>query len=192
MRGRTCSALLTHILASTCLLTIFACSSYKVIPEHLKGQVNRDVSLTALQQSPSQYTGQLVVLGGKVLDVRRTDDQTRIEVLAHPLSDELVPMPDKSTSSGRFYAFDTGKELIDPAVLEKETLITVVGEVTGSTEGKLDQSTYTYPTVSVRDLTKWEKMDAPSFPRRHTYYGGYYYRPWGVYSYPRSLGRYPY
>ena len=189
MHSTGCSAFLTRMLASICLLTICGCSTYKVIPEHLKGQVNKDVSLTSIQQSPSQYRGQLVVLGGEVLDVKRSEDRTRIEVLAHPLSDELVPMPDKSTSSGRFYAFDTGKELIDPAVLDKGTLITVVGEVTGSTEGKLDESTYTYPTLLIRDLTKWEKMDAPRFPR-YPYYGGHYYRPWGVYSYPR--GMYPY
>ncbi len=189
MPSRRCSQIVTYVLASICLLAVYGCSSYKVIPEHLKGQVNRDVSFSAIKHSPSQYTGQFVALGGEVLDVRRFEDKTRIEVLAHPLSDELVPMPDKSTSSGRFYAFDTGKELIDPAVLEKGTLITVVGEVTGSTEGKLDESTYTYPTVLIRDLTKWEKMDAPRF-RRYPYYGGHYYRPWGVY--PRGVGMYPY
>lgn len=187
MQSRGWSVWVTHVFASICLVAVYGCSSYKVIPDHLKGKVNRDVSFSAIQHAPSQYTGQLVTLGGEVLDVTRMEDKTRIEVLAQPLSDELVPMPDKSTSSGRFYAFDTGKELIDPAVLEKGTPITVVGEVTGSTEGKLDQSTYTYPTVLIRDLTKWEKVDAPPFPRRYPYYGGYYWRPWGFYTYP-----YPY
>jgi outer membrane lipoprotein len=185
MHSRGCSAFMTHVLASVCLLAVYGCSSYKVIPEHLKGKVNRDVSFSAIQHSPSQYKGQLVALGGEVLDVKRLEDKTRIEVLVQPLSDELVPMPDKSRSGGgRFYAFDTGKELIDPAVLEKGTPITVVGEVTGSTEDRLDQSTYNYPNVWIRDLTKWEKMDAPRFPYRYPYYGGHYWRPWGLYAYP--------
>jgi len=177
----------THVFASICLLAVYGCSNYKVIPDDLKGQVRRDVSFAAIKDSPSQYAGQLVTLGGEVLDVTRTEDKTKIEVLAQPLSDELVPMPDKVTSGGRFYAFDRGEQLIDPAVLEKGTLITVVGEVTGSTEGTLDQSTYTYPTVLIRDLTKWEKMDAPPFPRRYPHYGGFYWRPWGFYTHP-----YPY
>ncbi len=187
MHRRGSSLVVNHVLASICLLVVYGCSSYQVIPEHLKGKVNRDVSFAVIKHSPSRYTGQLVTLGGEVLDVTRMEEKTRIEVLAQPLSDELVPMPDKSTSGGRFYAFDTGKELIDPAVLEKGTPITVVGEVTGSTEGKLDESTYMYPTVLIRDLTKWERMDAPPFPRRYPYYGGYYWRPWGFYTYP-----YPY
>lgn len=189
MHSRGYSVLVTHVFASICLLAVYGCTGYQVIPEHLKGKVNRDVSFGAIQQSPSQYTGQLVTLGGEVLDVKRFEDKTRIEVLAQPLSDELVPMPDKSNPAGRFYAFDTGKDLIDPAVLEKGTPITVVGEVTGTSEGKLDESTYTYLTLLIRDLTKWEKQDAPPFPRRYPYYGGHYWRPWGLYSHPRG---YPY
>lgn len=174
-------------LALVCsVVGAFGCSNYKVIPKSLKDRVNTDVSIDQLKASPSSHQGELVVLGGTVLSVKRLKDKTRIEALALPLSEELVPMMDQEQSGGRFYAFDTGKEILDPKVLEKDTMITVVGEVTGFMPGKIDEGTYEYPTIQIRDLTKWDKMDAPRRGFGYPYYGGYY---WGGYR-PYAFGYY--
>jgi outer membrane lipoprotein len=173
-------------LTLVCCVAVFGCSNYNGIPKSMKDRVNTDVSLDQLKASPSSHQGELVVLGGKVLNVKRLEDKTRIEALALPLSEELVPMTDREQSDGRFYAFDTGKEILDPKVLEEGTPITVVGEVMGTTSGKIDEATYEYPTLQIRDLTKWNKMDASRWGYRYPYYGGYY---WGAYR-PYAFGYY--
>ena len=163
-----------------------SCTRYNVIPEPLKGKVNQSVSFEQIKAAPSTYRGQLIILGGEVLAVKRLQDKTRIEALALPLSDDLVPMTDQSKSRGRFYAFDTGKEITDPEILEEGTPITVIGRVTGTTQGPLDESTYEYPTIEIRDLTKWDKMERRRWGYGYPYYGGYYWggiRPYGMYPY---------
>lgn len=174
------------LIAALAVVGLSGCHRYAVIPEELKGKVNRSVSYEQIKTSPSSYRGELVILGGEVLDVKRLQDRTRIEALAAPLSDELVPMTDQLHSQGRFYAFDTGKEIMDPATLEKGTPITVIGKVMGTTKGQIDESTYDYPTIEIRDLTKWDKMERRRWGYAYPYYGGYYWggiRPYGMYPY---------
>lgn len=168
-------------------ITLFGCSQYDVIPKSLDKQVDKSVTFNDIKTSPARYKGQVVVLGGEVLSAKRMQNSTRIEALSLPLSDELVPMTDKRESGGRFYAFDGGKEIVDPAVLKEGTPITVVGEVTGTTTGTIDKGTYVYPTLVIKDLTKWEKTEAPRFGYRYPYYGGAY---WGGYR-PFFFGFYP-
>jgi outer membrane lipoprotein len=163
-------------LIALCLLS--ACSTYDVIPKQYEKQVNKNVTFEEIKSSPQSYQGELVVLGGEVLKATRLEDKTRVEVLQLPLGEEHVPLTEKSRSQGRFYAFDTGKEILDPAVLEEGTPITIIGEVTGVTTGKLDESRYQYPTIRIKDLTKWDRNEMRRWwgPYGYPYYGGYYYR----------------
>jgi outer membrane lipoprotein len=180
-----------HIGAAARLLVLAVlvsggCTSYQVIPAPLKDQVNRNVAFSDIKGSPDSYHGQLVVLGGEVQGATRLANQTRVEVLQLPLSKDLIPMTEKEVQSqGRFYAIDDQGKRMDPAVLAKGTPITIVGAVVGSKAGKLDESTYEYPVVEIRDLTKWEKNEASRWPYYgYPYYGGYYWygmRPYGFY-----------
>jgi starvation-inducible outer membrane lipoprotein len=84
----------------------------------------------------------------------------------------------------RFYAFDAGSEILDPSVLQEGTPVTLVGEVTGMMSGTIGESQYQYPTVRIKDLTKWDKREVRYWPRYYPYYGGYYwhgFRPFGFY-----------
>jgi outer membrane lipoprotein len=159
--SRRCSALASLLLFT--VLLIHGCGP-KVIPKELEGQVDQTVSFLQLKQSPEAYKGRLVVLGGEVLSIRRTTDQTRIEVLQLPLDSSLRPIEDRTTSQGRFLAIK--KEFLDPATVPVGTPVTIIGEVIGTTTLPLDEIQYVYPTLEVRHLTVWEKTP----PRA---YGGY-------------------
>jgi outer membrane lipoprotein len=129
----------------------------------------------------------LVVLGGEILSTKRLADKTQIEVLQLPMNEDYIPITDDELrSKGRFYAYDGGQEIVDPAILPEGTLVTVVGEVTGSTMGTIDEAEHRYPTVRIKDLTKWEKSEVRrwGYPYPYPYYGGYYWhgaRPYGFY-----------
>jgi outer membrane lipoprotein len=87
----------------TILLLLPACAP-EVIPKHLEGQVDRNISFLQVKASPESYKGRLIVLGGEVLSVKRRSDGTRIEVLQIPLDSSLEPVKDRTISLGRFLA----------------------------------------------------------------------------------------
>jgi outer membrane lipoprotein len=157
---RWCDPLVSLLVFT--LLLLHGCGP-KVIPEELEGQVDRTVSFLQLKQSPESYKGRLVVLGGEVLSIKRTTDQTRIEVLQLPLDSSLRPVEERTTSQGRFLAIK--REFLDPAIVPVGTPVTIIGEVIGTTTLPLDEIQYVYPTLEVRHLRVWEK----TLPRSYSY-----------------------
>lgn len=166
--------------------TIPACSRYDVIPDQLETRVQKGVSYEDILRAPNAHRGLLVVLGGKVVSTTRLKDRTRIEVVQLPLTDDYIPRTDQeSESQGRFYAYDAGKEILDPTILSEGTPITVVGEVLGLQTIQVDGADPHVLTVSIKDLTTWEVSEARrwgAFP--YPYHGGGYMygaRPYGFY-----------
>jgi outer membrane lipoprotein len=173
------------IVAIMGVLLATGCNRYHVIPDHLRGKVNRAVNYEQIKSSPSSHQGELVVLGGEVLSAKRLEDKTRIEVLQLPLTDDLTPKTERTESKGRFVAFDTGKEIVDPAILKEGTPVTIIGEVKAPTKGHLGESQYEFPTLAIRDMTVWNTDSAAVSPDRYyaypiygSYGYGYGYRPY--------------
>ena len=179
----------TNRVLSICMMVVVmlmsGCHGHHVIPDSLKAHVNQAVTFEQIESSPSSYRGELVVLGGEVLSARRFEDTTRVEVLQLPLTDDLAPIRERTHSKGRFMAIDLGQKIIDPAILDEGTPVTIVGEVTSPAEEHVGEHRYEFPTIVIRDLTVWDKNKAVSAPL--TYYGspyGYGYRPYyfsGIY-----------
>jgi outer membrane lipoprotein len=166
------------------LILAGGCSRQDVIPERLESQVDRDLRYVQIKDNPDAYRGKLMLAGGKVLSARRLNEGTRIEVLQIPLSSDLVPEEGKETSKGRFVAMDMEQHVVDPAVLDDNKLITVVGEVVGSTPIKIDEIEMQVPKLAVKHITVWDRE------RLRPYYPYYGYRAphaWGYrgyYGYP--------
>ncbi len=120
--------LAAFFLVLTIGATIPACNRYDVIPDQLKKWVNKDVSYQDIQRAPDLHQGRLVVLGGNVQSTTRVKDRSQIEVLPLSSTDEYIPYTDEqSQSQGRFYTYDSGKEILDLTGLSEDTRITVVG-----------------------------------------------------------------
>ena len=160
-------------------IVLSGCSRYQVIPEHLVKQVNEKLPYELVKDSPETYRGQIVVWGGEVLSAVREGDRTKIEVLQMPLNKDHVPESSKASSRGRFFAFDSRHEIIDPAIFEKGSKVTVVGEIEGTSPDSPDEVSSSVPIVAIRDMTLWSSHQRSSSPY-HPYYGyGYYgYRPY--------------
>jgi outer membrane lipoprotein len=171
------------IFAVIPILLLGGCSDrQEVIPERLEGQVNRDLRYIEVKENPDVYRGKLMLAGGKVLTAKRLQDGTRIEVLQIPLSSDLVPEEGQETSKGRFVAMDTGKNVVDPAVLDDNKLITVVGEVVGATTIRVDEVEMQVPQLTVKHITVWEQPRYPYSGYRMPYAWGYGYGSY--YGYP--------
>lgn len=179
----------------------------EVIPPAIRAQVDESVTFADLRSSPSTYIGRTVMLSGLVMKAQRVKDHTEIEVLQLPTDGSMSPTDRRSQSEGRFIAIKTG-EFFDPAVIEKGSPVTIVGEMKGTTTRTLDEGEYVYPVLEVKHLVDWnevrsrEQQRYPSSSRYGGYgYGGYGYGPYAPWYYgygspfygPYGLyGMYPY
>ncbi len=132
------------------LVLLSGCSpvlSQTVIDESLQF-----VSLADLQERPETYRHQSILLGGTVLRVINDDTGHRAEILQRPLGNRLEPLLD-DTSRGRFLI--QHDQFLDPQIFYKGRKITVAGPVLGTETRPLDQTTYTYPVLQVREYYLW-------------------------------------
>lgn len=155
------------------------------IPLELENEIDRSVSFADLQQSPSEYVGRTVMLGGTVIKGKRTREGTELEVLQRPTGEEGRLTGDRLRSEGRFLV--VREAFLDPASLPEGTPITVIGTVKGVTTRQLDESDYVYPVLEAKHIIDWKTLAAQN--RDRSLYYGAYYPPWGGF-YP--YGVYPY
>lgn len=138
-----------------CLGWMGGCASSPVaVPEPLKKQVDPTLTFSQLRQDPKAFEGKMIVLGGEVLSAKRLTEGTRLEVLQLPLDDDERPVVTRTDSQGRFFAIE--KDFLDPAMFPSNTQVTIVGEVVGTIDAKLDEMNYQYPTVMIKHLHAWK------------------------------------
>ncbi len=128
-----------------------------VVPETLQSQVNHSVTFPKMLENPENYQGTVVILGGEVLSAKRLEGGTRLKLLQLPLDGSNEPVDDRMSSQGRFFAFESS--FLDPATLPLNTRVTLVGEVEGVTEAKLDEMVYRYPILTIKHLHVWPEQE---------------------------------
>src|SRR3989441_3461737 len=155
------------VLMGACCLLLSGCASSKrdavqleyQPPPELQTQVEQRISFASAKADRAAYKGGIILLAGEVLPAKRLADRTSLEILHLPLNEFNEPTMNRTASQGRFIAFQ--KEFLDPATVPPGTRVTVAGEVTGTTEGDLDEMKYTYVTLDVRHLQVWPQAPIP-------------------------------
>jgi len=115
-----------------------------------------DPALTPKQAvtESASLKGKKVIWGGAIINSSNLKNATRLEILAYPLDGDHYPQTDQP-AYGRFLLLKEGYlETVDYA---PGRLVTVVGTLEGTREGKLDESEYTYPLVRAEQLHLWSK-----------------------------------
>src|SRR5713101_7070106 len=178
------------VLIGACCLLLSGCASsrrdavqleYQPPPE-LQSQVEQRISFANVKADPAAYKGRIILLGGEVLTAKRLADRTRLEILHLPRNEFNEPTMNRTASQGRFIAFQ--KEFLDPATVPPGTRVTVVGEITGTAEGNLDEMKYSYVTLEIRHLQVWPQTPLPyarASPDAPFYSSSYMYRYWDPY-----------
>ena len=172
----------------------------RLVPADLLSQVDDTVSFSELRADPQQYVGRTVMVSGVALKSRRVKEGTEIEILQVPTQRGMSPSDRKAQSEGRFLAVQSNG-FLDPAVIEKDSPLTVLGEVKGSATKKLGEDEYQYPLLDIKKLIDWNELrsrDDDGYDS--SYYGRYggYYGPWSSWYYgfgapfAGPYGLYPY
>lgn len=124
------------------------------LSDYSRAMVTYEGDFAALQDAPDQYRGEVVMLGGRVVETTPSSEGSEIVVLQLPLAMMDKPALDKR-SGGRFLI--STPEFLDPFVYRKLTLITVVGEVTGQVERSMGEYLYTLPVLRPIEIKQWEQ-----------------------------------
>lgn len=143
-----------NITGSLCaillMLSVLACAGG--MSDRVRSTVTYWGPFSQVQADPKSYLGQIVMWGGKIIEIKPLEAVTEVTVLQLDLDDWGKPR-DNDRSQGRYVARST--EFLDPAVFPKGTLITTVGRVVDTASRPIGQMTYTYPVIGIDEIKKW-------------------------------------
>ncbi len=148
--------LLTPLLL---MLLLLGCSSKPVLPTE-----GAELELSAAQAVAmgESAVGKRVVWGGVIIASSNLQGQSRLEVLAYPLNEQLRPQTGQAAGS-RFIAHRAGYlETVDYAPGRQ---VTLVGTVGGTEQAQLGEHNYTYPLIDAEQIHLWPKGSVSSEPK---------------------------
>ncbi len=152
MRRPACTALVGSCLGPL-LWGLAGCTS--VVPESLRGQVDRSLTYDRLAHQPEAFRGRMVVMGGEVWRVRPMGRDLELTLTERPLSPaDDSPMLGR-TSGGSLVVLVPGAAR---AEIREGFVVTVVGVVQGRESAEDPQSP---PLLEARDLHVWPVGRAP-------------------------------
>jgi outer membrane lipoprotein len=151
-----------------CLPLLFTgCSPYHlIVTDDVKDQVNYELRFEDIVLLPENYKGELIVLGGEVLDIDQREGKTTLVVCHQRLSTNLTPKGRGCTPGGPFVIVWSDANLVDlfPPIRKGDTL-TFVGEIRGSEAMQVKKHEIEGPLLALRshfnwDLSHWETSSA--------------------------------
>ena len=146
MRWR-CRAALIGCCLGPALWALAGCTS--VVPEALRGQVDRDLTYTQLARDPESYRGRLVVVGGEVLRVGFAGRDLELTLAERPLSPvDESPMLGRASRGDLLVQVPGGAR----AAFREGSVLTVVGVVLGR-ETAADPDAV--PRLEARHIQVW-------------------------------------
>jgi outer membrane lipoprotein len=165
-------------------LILIGCSSR--YPKPIDMMVSTESNVRDVQHGVSSDHGDTVRWGGVIANVNNLEKTTWIEVVQLPLKSSGRPT-NSDVSQGRFLVKVEG--FLDPAIYAAGREFTVVGILSGMTDGKVGDFDYKFPVVASQGYYLWPQI------REKDYYQGYLYpvtfwNPYLPYYYPLHY-RYP-
>ena len=121
-------------------------------PEFDTSQVDRSLTPQSVIAEPEVSRGKVALWGGTILDTRNLKQATQIEVLAYPLNASNQPKLE-SKPLGRFIIKHSG--YLEPTTYAQGRQLTVLGSISGSQDGTVGETSYTYPVISDSQLHLW-------------------------------------
>jgi outer membrane lipoprotein len=137
------------------------------ISRQSRSMVTYKGSFSALQKAPDKYRGEVVILGGRIIETKISSPLSELIILQIPLNSSGQPV-DPDQSQGRFIV--QAEKILDPEIYRKDMLITVVGTLNGSKTLSIGGFNYNYPLVESIEIKLWLK-NGRSRPSVHFGFG---------------------
>lgn len=127
-----------------------------------KRQVTYSGPFAQLAASPSGMVGQVVRVGGRILEVGAGESRSEILVLQHPLDPSSDRPKREKGSEGRFLV--ESKTFLDPEVFRPSDLVSVVGKVVGSSRRQVGGYSMVLPHIEPIEVKVWTPVEGPGYP----------------------------
>ena len=138
---------------SICLvLLLIGCATG--ISRQVRSQVTYDGTFAKLQKDHDEHLGEIVILGGKIIETKGSETSSEITVLQLPLDKKDRPQ-DSDRSEGRYLV--RSEQFLDPAIYQAGSLLTVVGRLSTSEVRSIGGFQYVYPLVETIEIKLWPK-----------------------------------
>lgn len=154
------------------LLMLSACGS---MPPVIRDFSVVDMPYQLANQDTNSYLGTPIRWGGTVIEVENEADSSLVQILYYPLDRNGFPQTNH-TGEGRF-AIRTS-DFLDPAILTKNSKVTVIGTLTGGIERTIGNKLIRIPLITSEAIYLWPKDYDANWTYGHSRY------PYGYYSYP--------
>lgn len=161
-----------------------ALSGCVTVPDAIKGtSPTPQQDLTQVMNAPQLYVGQEARFGGKVVSIDNQQGKTRLEIATVPLDSGARPVLGEP-SRGRIYADVNG--FLDPVDFRGQ-LVTVVGPISGTVDGKVGETAYKFMLMQVNGYKRWrvtQQVLMPPQPMDPWFWGpgSWRYGGWGWYN----------
>ena len=171
------------ILAGAIAVALSGCVT---VPDAIKGTSPApQQDLVRVMNAPELFVGQEARFGGKVIEVLNQQGKTRLEIATVTLDSGARPELGEA-SRGRIYADVNG--FLDPVDFRGQ-LVTVVGPITGTVQGKIGNTPYKFMTMQANGYKRWrvtQQIMMPPQPIDPWMWGPHPYRygygGWGWYN----------
>ena len=181
-------------------LAFFLTACVNPITEEAREQIAPETTFAMVSENPTAFLDQHLLIGGVVISIENDEEGSILEVMEWRLS--RWGEPSYLDDSGRRFLVKTS-ELLDPAIYETGTLVTLAGVVLGHEARLSGEHEYDYPVFGLTEIHLWQipfrygihnNLD-PSYPYyisedddpyRHPYDPGYNPYPYTQYWYRNS------
>ena len=149
-----------HILGIFLVMLVVGCAAG--ITQQSRSRVTFTGSFSELQKTPDSFIDEVVILGGKILEIQSSQTSSEVIVLQLPLGSNSRPV-NSDQSKGRFLV--RSDQFLDPAIFQKGRLLTVVGTLESSQARAIGGFKYVYPILEAIEIKLWpaESRTKPSF-----------------------------
>jgi outer membrane lipoprotein len=141
-----------YILGILFMMLVMGCAAG--ISQQSRSMVTYTGTFSALQKTPDAYKGEVVMLGGRIIETKASSPLSELTVLQIVLGSGSRPV-DPDRSEGRFIV--QSNQILDPAVYQKDMLLTVVGTLKGNKILSIGDFEYAYPLVELIEIKLWPK-----------------------------------
>jgi len=180
------------------LLLLSACAH--PITKETRAQIDPKTTLAMVNENPTAFLGQHLLVGGVVMAVESADEGNFLEVIEWRLN--RWGEPSYLDDAGRRFLVKTAVTL-DPMTYEPGVLVTLTGVVLGHETRLLGEQEYAYPIIDMTEIHLWQSPfrygihsnPDPSYPYfvdqnndsfHHPYDSGYNPYPYTQYWYRNS------
>lgn len=162
------------------ILLVVMMTGCAVVPDTIKVPEGTElITYTQAVTESNAVMGKPARWGGLIVGVENKPDETYIELVHFPLSDNGKP-DKKAQTVGRFKVLVEG--FVDPVSFESGRLATFVGSLVEPTAGMVGEQPYLYPTLKADDYHMWRNRstyDVSSMSMGPGWgWGGGFFDPW--------------